>query len=172
MINEASINFYYDEACTNLIRSFPEKSKFSPVLINSNQFYVKLICNASTHRGNCKWKFSIIPVHPSFALAFWLADFLLDDALKFVSDVSVCTPIYNAAVNYAYHAKVPTTLKQSVFYLIGKILRISKDFPDDKKPQLNRLAKLKDEMVALYEAEKKRENFLFRYRDFFDFVIY
>jgi len=160
--SQSSFVLSYDEAGTNVIRSYPEKSKFTPAIVSSNQFYLKLICTSQTHRNNCKYKFSVIPVHPNFALAFWLTDFLLENAPKHVSDLSgVYNAIFNSAVNYVYHAKTPTILKQSMFYLIGKLIQASRSVPEDKRPPLQRLVKLKDEMVGLYEAEKKRENFLF-----------
>eukprot|EP01114_Cavostelium_apophysatum_P001689 TRINITY_DN1146_c0_g1_i2.p1 TRINITY_DN1146_c0_g1~~TRINITY_DN1146_c0_g1_i2.p1 ORF type:complete len:4271 (-),score=1642.72 TRINITY_DN1146_c0_g1_i2:54-12866(-) len=162
--SQASLSLYADEGCTQLIRSYGEKSKYSPAVISSNQFYVRLECQSQVHRNNCKYKFTVVPVHADLALAFWLFRFVLKNSLrKYVSDITaLCTTLFNAAVDFVYRTKAPTILKQSAFYMIAELIAVWKDrAPQEaRRLPLERLAKLKDEMVALYDFEKKKENSL------------
>src|SRR4051812_3772137 len=127
---------------------------------------MKLICPSQTHRNSIKYRLVAVPVHPHFALAFWMVHFLLDDAVKYVMATTsktdmiekVCTPLFDAVVDFIYVSKTPTVLKESAFYLLGYLIDKSKIFASNPflGLPLGRLTKLKNEMLELYLVEKKR----------------
>ncbi len=160
--SQASLEFYEDEACTAVIKSYTEKSKFLPLLIHSHQFWFKLSCSPA-QRSNAKYKFEAVPVHPHLGLAFWIIEFLLDAAVKYIDDLSsLCLVLFNATLEFTYSIKTPCLLKESAFYLLGKIAQAS-NYPRATKQTIpvEKLAKLKEEMLQLYEIESKRDNAIF-----------
>lgn len=162
--SQGSISFYADEGCTNLLSTYVEKGRFIPFSAPSSELWVKVNCAVPTHRNNIKYKFSVVPLHPSLGIAFWLAEFLLRPAFKFIPNFPlVCKSLFNVMVDYIYTTSAPSLLKESIFYLIGEIIQASKGFPPDQRLPLVRLMKLRDELVGLYEVEKNRDTLLSSY---------
>lgn len=59
--SQGTLCFYLDEACTNQIACYTEKSKWSPLIVPGNEVWVKFICSSATHRNNAKYRFSASP---------------------------------------------------------------------------------------------------------------
>eukprot|EP01116_Phalansterium_solitarium_P025544 TRINITY_DN981_c0_g3_i2.p1 TRINITY_DN981_c0_g3~~TRINITY_DN981_c0_g3_i2.p1 ORF type:complete len:4579 (-),score=1632.50 TRINITY_DN981_c0_g3_i2:159-12473(-) len=160
--SQAFLHFYADEQCTQLLHTFTsDKNKF-PVVLPTNQFWMKLVCQSPTNRANCKYRFWVVPIHPHFGLACWLTDVLLRHAAQFVPDVgAACATLFDAAVNLVYALTVPSVLKETALYLVGQLIHASRRVQLARPLPLMRLTKLKAEMNALQETERKREGALY-----------
>jgi hypothetical protein len=159
--SQASLEFYYDEGCVSSIKCYTEKSKFLPLVVHSNQFWFKLSCSAA-QRNNAKYKLEVVPISPNLSLAFWIIDFILENSIKFVQDVgALCTALYSSALDYIYCTKAPSAVKESAFYLLGRIIAVFTSASGTKRLPFESLTKLKEEMIALYDTESKREGSIF-----------
>eukprot|EP01117_Protostelium_nocturnum_P005083 TRINITY_DN1838_c1_g1_i6.p1 TRINITY_DN1838_c1_g1~~TRINITY_DN1838_c1_g1_i6.p1 ORF type:complete len:4362 (-),score=1676.63 TRINITY_DN1838_c1_g1_i6:38-13123(-) len=162
-----TFSFYSDEAATELVKIYAEKSKFVPFAVPSNKLWLRVntSSNPNSSRGN-KYKFSAVPIHPKLGLAFWIVSFLVDSAPRYIKDLDqICIQLFNTVLDFVYSTTVPSTIKESSFYLLNHLMQTFSNLGlrGSKRPTLplQRLVKLKDEMVALYEVERKKDHNLF-----------
>eukprot|EP00029_Vermamoeba_vermiformis_P008050 TRINITY_DN365_c0_g1_i7.p1 TRINITY_DN365_c0_g1~~TRINITY_DN365_c0_g1_i7.p1 ORF type:complete len:4455 (+),score=2004.27 TRINITY_DN365_c0_g1_i7:138-13502(+) len=154
--SQAKLQLYYDEECTQLIHSYAEKGPFYPLLVTANRLYVKLSCKSQA--AQCKYKMYALPIGPDFALARWLIEFLLLHTIPLQSDL---TALFNGCVDFMYRSKSPSVFKEALFLLVAEMIHRLRETGESgravlKQLPLARLYKLKQELTAQHETERKR----------------
>jgi len=152
-----TFSFHTDEAGTELVKMFAEKSRFVPFIVPTGKLWLRTHTPSTSNSGRSgsKYKFTAIPIHPKLGLAFWVVSFLIDRASNFLENLDdICVTLFNSVVDYVYVSPAPSTVKESALYLLCHLMQTVKDQRVLANP-LQRLVKLKDEMVGLYEGEKK-----------------
>jgi len=150
-----TFNFYSDEAGTEIVKTYAEKSKFVPFAVPTGKLWLRVVTPSSSSnsgRSGYKYKFTAVPIHPKLGLAFWIVSFLLEKASPLIDNIDeMCIKLYHSIVDYIYVSTAPSSVKESAFYLLSHLIQSIKDNKIILNP-LNRLIKLKDEMVGLYEV--------------------
>ncbi len=154
--SQAKLQLYYDEECTQLIHSYAEKGPFYPLLVTANRLYVKLSCKSQA--AQCKYKIYVLPIGPDFALARWLIEFLLLHTVPLQSDL---TALFNGCIDFMYRSKSPSVFKEALFLLVAEMIHRLRETGESgravlKQLPLARLYKLKQELTAQHETERKR----------------
>jgi hypothetical protein len=160
--NNSKLQFFYDEECTEIIRTFSDKNLLSPVLIPRNTFFVKF---TTKQPGQYKYKFVVIPITLDFGLARWIIEFLMDNMTSLKLDF---VSTYNALVDFAYRCRMPSLFKQMAIYLLAEMTTRLRYMGESGYTILStlphqRLLKLKQEMISQYDIEKKRSGLFSSY---------
>eukprot|EP01122_Echinamoeba_exundans_P001572 TRINITY_DN115_c0_g1_i2.p1 TRINITY_DN115_c0_g1~~TRINITY_DN115_c0_g1_i2.p1 ORF type:complete len:3572 (-),score=989.42 TRINITY_DN115_c0_g1_i2:58-10773(-) len=148
------LSFYWDEDCTDLIKSFPEKSPLMPLAVPSSKFFVRI--EGKKDREKSKFKFFAVPVSTDASLARWLVEYSLETNDLIAPDHG--TKIFDAIVDFLYRSQSPSALKQSLMHLLARmLLRLRRRGADIISADgFKRLSKLKAEMIHLHDTEKRR----------------
>jgi hypothetical protein len=147
------LEFHSNSEANQLIKSYSDKSKLLPFIIPSNNVWFHLQCQAA-QRNNVRFKFDIIPIQTNYIQSFWIIQYLLNYSNPF--HLKGCLQdLFSSLLYYVYSCKSPSILKESAIYLLVQIVHASKG---TQELPFNHLEKLREEMVQLYEIEKKREN--------------
>jgi hypothetical protein len=154
--SQAKLQLYYDEECTQLIHCYAEKGPFYPLLVTANRLYVKLSCKSQA--AQCKYKIYALPIGPDFALARWLIEFLLLHTVPLQSDLTL---LFNGCIDFIYRSKSPSVFKEALFLLVAEMIHRLRETGESgravlKQLPLARLYKLKQELIAQHETERKR----------------
>ena len=149
------LEFYLDSDSSQLIKSYSDKSKLLPFIVPSNSVWFNLQCQ-SAQRNNVKFKFDIIPIHTNYIQSFWIIQYLLNYNANNATLKSILPELFNSILYYIYSSKSPSILKESAIYLLLQIVHSTKG--SQVELPYSQLEKLKEEMIQLFEIEKKREN--------------
>lgn len=149
------LSFYWDEECNDLIKSFPEKSPLMPLAVPSSKFFVRI--EGKKDREKSKFKFVAVPVSTDASLARWLVEYLLETQEPLLADHA--QRIFDSVVDFLYRAQTPSALKQSLMHLLARMMHRlrRRGFSEAlSTASLKRLSKIKAEMTALHDVEKRR----------------
>jgi hypothetical protein len=157
LVPQSKFTLYADEECTDIIKTFPDKSPFLPLAVSTNKFWVKLAAKQNKH--NCRFKFAAIPATTDLSLARWIVEFLLDSSLE--NELNLLPKLFDAIVDFAYRLAIPCELKESMLHVLARLIyKLRRRGPEGLNIlcglSLKRLSKLRQEMLSLYETEKKR----------------
>lgn len=168
---------YEDAAGTNVIRAFTNKTQMHTLTHSGSRMWVS-VENASSVSGSAnsrdlvKYRLTVSPLTPSFGLAMWMSDFLLQSCKSNASSSSddsvsdeankrtetILVSVFNALVTYAYSCEFPTPMKEEVFSMLARVVRAATAASPTVSLPWKRLLRLKEEMVNLQGQDKKRQN--------------
>jgi len=154
-LGNTQLGFYSDKECRNTIKIIDQQALSEPLFLPCDVFYHKPTTPAIE---TYKYKFVVVPYYRSILEARWIVEFLVSSCNEI--SLSIITQMINTILNFIYLTKIPTPLKQSFLVLLSQIcFELTKKYSKQRIVEtipVERFGKLRQEMIALHEAEHNR----------------
>jgi len=133
--NADSVTIFLDDSLSLPIRKYSggQLSQFSPVILNSDRFWLEFKRNASKANNEPEWGYSIkvTPLTELLNLALWLSEFLIEETseIQAAEDkgwvYGLRVRVYSQLVKFLDQSKCPETLASVILYLLRRILELT-----------------------------------------------